>query len=124
MPEVTGVIGFKQMRAIIPDVLTLPQHFRNNGYETAATGKINDPRCVEGGRTKDDEPSWSIPCRTIAYDGMYKQEIKLACKAPLIDDSEHEDWRICDEGLKLMRQMAKNLRQEGIGCLLLDTEGK
>jgi arylsulfatase A-like enzyme len=106
MPEVTGVIGFKQMRAIIPDVLTLPQHFKNNGYETAATGKINDPRCVEGGRTKDDEPSWSIPYRTISYDGMYKQETKLASEAPLIEDSEHEDWRICDEGLKLMRQMA------------------
>ncbi|MCK4957903.1 MAG: sulfatase [Planctomycetes bacterium] len=107
MPEVTGVIGFKQMRAIIPDVLTLPQHFRNNGYETAATGKINDPRCVEGGREKDDEPSWSIPYRKIAYDGMYKQEIKLACEAPAIDDCDHEDSRICDEGLKLMRQMAK-----------------
>lgn len=107
MPEVTGVIGFKQMRAVIPDVLTLPQHFKNHGYETAATGKINDPRCVEGGRKKDDEPSWSIPYCVTNPSGKYKPLTNVSCQGPAFDEESHEDRRICDKGLDLMREMAK-----------------
>ena len=107
MPEVTGVIGFKKMRAIIPDVLTLPQHFKNHKYETAATGKINDPRCVDGGRTSDDEPSWSIPFKTTNPVGRYKDETKASCQAPIGKDAALDDTRICEDGLELMRQLAK-----------------
>ena len=46
MPEETGVIGFKPIRKILKDVTFLPQHFKNNGYSTAAAGKIHDPRTV------------------------------------------------------------------------------
>jgi arylsulfatase A-like enzyme len=31
-----------------PGITTLPQYFRMNGYVTAATGKIFDPRSLEG----------------------------------------------------------------------------
>jgi arylsulfatase A-like enzyme len=36
-PEETNVIGFKKIRDknFLPNVVTLPQHFRNQGYETA-----------------------------------------------------------------------------------------
>ena len=37
-----------------PDIITLPQHFRSNGYETVYCGKIYH------GRFTDDEKSWSI----------------------------------------------------------------
>lgn len=106
MPETTGVMGFKQMRAILPDLVTLPQHFRANGYETAATGKINDPRCVEGGRQTDDPLSWSIPYE-LGIRSAYKPAKKNASDAPDITDSEHEDGQICENGLKLMNQLAK-----------------
>jgi arylsulfatase A-like enzyme len=41
MPEETGVTNFSALRCpdILPDVITLPQHFKNNGYQTAAIGK-------------------------------------------------------------------------------------
>ena len=47
-PEATGVMDLKtSLRAKDPDIVTLPQHFKHNGYVTAATGKIYDPRCVD-----------------------------------------------------------------------------
>jgi arylsulfatase A-like enzyme len=49
-----------QLREINPGVVTLPQYLRKFGYETAATGKIFDPRSVDDGR---DSPSWSVPYR-------------------------------------------------------------
>jgi arylsulfatase A-like enzyme len=106
MPEVTGVIGFKQMRAKLPDLITLPQHFRENGYETAACGKINDPRCVEGGRNTDDPPSWSIRYQYGVSDA-YKPPQKRSSSDPDIKDDRHEDGQICNKGLQLMEQLSK-----------------
>ncbi|WPJ95172.1 sulfatase [Coraliomargarita algicola] len=60
-PDTTQVYDLKtKMRDIHPDILTLPQHFKNNGYETVGMGKIFDPRCVDG-RQYQDRPSWSVP---------------------------------------------------------------
>lgn len=42
------------VRKALPDVLTLPQHFRNNGYETLSIGKIYH-------HPNDDKPGWTIP---------------------------------------------------------------
>jgi arylsulfatase A-like enzyme len=47
-----------QLREMNPGIVTLPEYLRKNGYQTAATGKIFDPRSVDEGR---DFPSWSIP---------------------------------------------------------------
>ena len=58
-PDYTKVRDLKtKMRDINPNILTLPQYFKENGYITAGVGKIYDPRCVDAFR---DEPSWSLP---------------------------------------------------------------
>ena len=58
-PDYTKVWDLKtRMRDMVPDILTIPQHFRNNGYSTVAIGKIFDPRCVDNDY---DGPSWTIP---------------------------------------------------------------
>ncbi|MBI9063330.1 MAG: sulfatase [Marinilabiliaceae bacterium] len=58
-PDYTGVRDLKtRMRDVNPDILSLPQHFKANGYTTVAVGKIYDPRCVG---KQYDGPSWSIP---------------------------------------------------------------
>ena len=44
------------VRSRVPDVVTLPQHFRNQGYVTCAMGKVFDGRTVDGGH---DALSWS-----------------------------------------------------------------
>ncbi len=49
-----------QLRELNPGITTLPQYLRKFGYETAATGKVFDPRSVDDAR---DAPSWSVPYR-------------------------------------------------------------
>jgi len=58
-PDKTKVWDLKtKMRDVNPNILTLPEHFKNNGYQTIGVGKIYDPRAVDSGR---DRKSWSIP---------------------------------------------------------------
>ena len=58
-PDYTQVRDLKtKMRDINPDILTIPEHFKKNGYQTLGVGKIYDPRCVDEFR---DKPSWSVP---------------------------------------------------------------
>ena len=54
-PETTGVIeNYTYFRDLLPDIITLPQHFWNNGYETAYSGKIYHKT-----EFADHEKSWS-----------------------------------------------------------------
>ena len=58
-PDYTKVWNLKtKMRDVNPDILTIPQYFKQNGYVTIGLGKIYDPRCVDNDR---DKPSWSVP---------------------------------------------------------------
>jgi len=60
-PDTTKVWDLKTLiRKNLPDVVTLPQYFKQNGYESIGIGKIFDPRSVDG-RRKMDEVSWSKP---------------------------------------------------------------
>ena len=43
---------------MVPEIVTIPQYFKNQGYNTIGLGKIFDPRCVDEFR---DKPSWSVP---------------------------------------------------------------
>ncbi len=48
-PDATGIYDLQtKIRALTPDVVTLPQYFKNNGYQSVGLGKIFDPRNVEG----------------------------------------------------------------------------
>ncbi|WP_051313044.1 sulfatase [Sporocytophaga myxococcoides] len=54
-PDVTGIITIgPHFRDSLPNIVTLPQHFKNNGYFTQGFGKI-----FHGGL--DDPRSWSVP---------------------------------------------------------------
>src|SRR6476469_9643650 len=58
-PDRTQVWDLKTLiRDKNPNVITLPQLFKQNGYTTAALGKVFDPRSVD---KKHDEVSWSEP---------------------------------------------------------------
>ena len=70
-PDNTKVWDLKTiMRDHVPNVLTMPQYFRQNGYETIALGKIFDSRSVD---KKLDEPSWSIPYKEV---NQYKYNLE------------------------------------------------
>ena len=59
-PETLGIwdlpTHFRQRR---PDIVTLPQHFKRNGYHTQNIGKIFHNWRQDD--FKGDEPSWSVP---------------------------------------------------------------
>ncbi len=58
-PDYTKVRDLKtRMRDINPDIVSIPQYFKQNGYLTMGVGKIYDPRCVDENL---DKPSWSVP---------------------------------------------------------------
>jgi iduronate 2-sulfatase len=54
-PDTTRVYDLEtHFRTALPDVVTLAQHFKNNGYHTQSFGKIYHPGF-------NDPPSWSAP---------------------------------------------------------------
>ena len=58
-PDYTKVRDLKtKMRDMVPDIVTIPQYLKDQGYYTVGLGKIFDPRCVDEFR---DKPSWSVP---------------------------------------------------------------
>ena len=58
-PDLTEVWDLEtQMRDRNPNIITLPQHYKDNGYKTIGMGKIFDNRSVDNGL---DKKSWSIP---------------------------------------------------------------
>jgi arylsulfatase A-like enzyme len=116
MPEETGVMGFRNMRGILPELTTLPQHFRSHGYETAASGKLNDHRCVGrpdpkdptertiDGSSTEDVLSWSIPYPP--RPGGYSSPTRRSCEWPDIPDAEMQDGKVALQGIELMQQLA------------------
>jgi len=56
-PDQTQILDLHTLiRDKRPNVTTLPQHFKNNGYITYGVGKIYDPRSVD---KKQDKASWT-----------------------------------------------------------------
>src|SRR5262245_43417110 len=87
-PDTTKVYDLvTHFRKALPDVVTLPQHFKNNGYSTHGISKI-----YHGGY--NDEPSWSVPWegtkgRNFGPDGQkLLAELKAKAKAAGEDESK------------------------------------
>ena len=106
-PESTGVLNLKtKMRDVNPDVLTLPQHFKNNGYITAGVGKIFDPRCVDS-RQQGDAPSWSLP-----YNESPDSDVPMMPKSRQVTashdlpDEAFPDGRILKGGIERLREVS------------------
>ncbi len=58
-PDRTQIWDFKvKLRNVHPDIVTLPQKFKQNGYTSIGMGKVFDLSSVDKG---GDEISWSVP---------------------------------------------------------------
>jgi len=103
-PETNGIMNLKdKIRDVNPNVITLPQYFKNNGYETAAVGKIFDPRNTTS-REKEEVQSWSIPYQR-PINGL-KSKKHLAVESIDADISKFVDGNINERGKKLLAEMA------------------
>lgn len=96
------------IRKMISDILTMPQYFRKHGYETAAIGKIYDPRSVDAWH---DSLSWSVPYRNIAGNISIAEDWNRVNAGSLIrgqevSDIETQDGRIARESIQQLGRFA------------------
>ncbi|MDA8967692.1 sulfatase-like hydrolase/transferase [bacterium] len=102
-PEAIGVIGnhshFRDQR---PDVVTLPEHFKQHGYHSVAVGKIYHGVFPEGASstkwdTMGDPQSWSEPAIRFGPRYYYTEEGVASAKQAFqrtygVRDAESDDW--------------------------------
>ena len=97
-------------RATVPNIVTLPQHFKNHGYQTRSIGKI-----YHGSREPSkDPPSWSIAPR---YDVVRDPKVRYATAKNLqgqglkrsatesadVPDNTYIDGLVCDAALQALQ---------------------
>ncbi len=88
----TKVWSFDTIRKHNPDVVTLPQHFRNNGYTTINLGKIFDYRTVD---KYSDSISWdyAFPVTEDDYYAHYNKKTGIAALYHYQSDFVKEKYR-------------------------------
>lgn len=103
-PETIQVIeNFTFFRDLNPNIITLPQHFKNNGYEVTHTGKIyHKPGFA------DPELSWS---RLPAYDKMTIERSKTPGGFALKENQEMFRKNMAD----VISKYGKNAPRNGLG---------
>ncbi|TAJ14536.1 T9SS C-terminal target domain-containing protein [Marinilabiliaceae bacterium JC017] len=117
-PDGTGIRNLKSLlRVENPQLVTLPEYFKNNGYVTAACGKVFDPRNVDEGH---DSHSWAIPYTDPGdYDfpaeygdfvkgNTYRVSPNAAteCGPVGVDDDGYLDGQICQDALGKLEALA------------------
>jgi iduronate 2-sulfatase len=84
-PQTLGIYDLAtNFRIARPDAVTLPQHFKNNGYRTEAIGKIFHV----GHGNSEDPVSWSVPhfpAKSIGY-ALKENRAELTREGALFDN--------------------------------------
>jgi iduronate 2-sulfatase len=117
-PQTLGIYDLAtNFRKSVPDAVTLPQHFKNNGYRTEGIGKIFHV----GHGNLEDPASWSVPhfpAKSIGY-ALKENQAELTREGALFDnkspaklpkgaayekadvpDNAYGDGKIADEAIK------------------------
>jgi uncharacterized sulfatase len=103
-PRTAVMDNTKWFREAMPEVVTLPEHFRRNGYRTFQTGKI-----FHGGL--DDDRAWDVggtPLRRAAPRSPAEQKARIQHAdryQPLEGEGESEpDFRNATRAVEMLRQ--------------------
>lgn len=130
-PDTTKVFDvFTHFRPALPDVLTLPQLFKQQGYQARSLGKVYHTNL-------DDPASWSVPHwepdmhplhyanpetrarlqrrreETAAMPGLTPRQRAQAAYGPAYEaqdgpDSDHHDGQVTDQAVAALREYAQN----------------
>ena len=120
-PDTTGIHGYRgKISEAMPDVLTMPQHFRNHGYRTVSLGKVY--------HSADDDPEgWSrepwMPKNFFpGYVSERAKHIRAnndvrgpAFEAPEVPDEAYPDGRTARRAVREMERLAGDRFFLGVG---------
>ena len=101
-------------REALPKTVTLPQHFKNNGYHTRSIGKIFHG----GGKPSKDPPSWS---EAPLHDNVHDPKLRYATEKNLkgkghkraasesadVPDNAYVDGLVCEGAEKALADLKK-----------------
>ncbi|MCP4849610.1 MAG: sulfatase [Verrucomicrobiaceae bacterium] len=114
-PDTTRVWDLStHFREALPNVVTLPQHFRNHGYLTRSIGKIYHG----GGRPSRDDLSWSVAAqyaevrdpklRYASADNLKGKGLKRsAAESVEVADNGYIDGIVCDSSRAALKELRK-----------------
>lgn len=121
-PDSTGIYDLQHpMRKNLPDAISLPQHFKDNGYETVSLGKIyhhasDDNFIGWTGKAWRPEGKWqgrgylapeSIARIQTSADTPGYSGVGPAFEAANVEDSEYPDGTTADRALVELRRLAQ-----------------
>lgn len=91
-PDVTQVLDLQtHMRDVVPNSLTMPEYFKQNGYETVGLGKV-----LHGAKNNDPQ-SWSVPF-------INDDELPYSKDAPIPADFQYQNKATHETYQKLMKK--------------------
>lgn len=117
-PDTTGVFNNQKLfRDTVPNAVTLPQFFRQQGYYSARVGKLYHmgvPGGV-GGPGLDDSPSWDFaisppglehasPGKAHNYTPQYQPGVAFRVIEAAGGDDDQADGRVAAEAIQLLRE--------------------
>jgi len=110
-PDYTQIWNLKTLiRDIHPDIVTMPQYFKQKGYQTAAVGKIFDFRSVD---KLGDSISWSFKYDNFKHNSPIGKEYvnateHVSSEITNVPDSLTADGEVVRQTTKYLRQFAKS----------------
>ena len=99
-------------RQVNPNIVTIPQYFKSQGYETAGMGKIYHVSSAGPGH---DAPSWSIPYRNakkmqwvLPFTPNKRTKRGPATECADVPDSTYQDGKLTEMAIELMDSLSGN----------------
>ena len=99
-PDTVGVYDNPtDFREVLPEAVTLPQHFKAHGYHTRSVGKI-----AHGAAAWKDELSWSTPIWRQRWKAIDKST-SPSWQALDVTDDELEDGKIANAAIQVLNEI-------------------
>ncbi len=107
-PDYTKIWDLKtHIRSVNPDIVTMPQYFKQNGFETASVGKIFDFRSVDKG---NDSISWTYDYLGLKrkFKEYVNETTKVSYEVLNTADSTTVDGKVASRSNYFLRKFAES----------------
>ncbi|MDN3476479.1 sulfatase [Pseudoalteromonas sp. APC 3355] len=102
-PETTGLYTIRKdgrLRPNQPDVVSMPQLFKENGYKTISIGKVYHS-------VTDDQENWSTHIKKLDnfYANPENAKTRFAYEAGDVDDNFYKDGKVAADAINTLKQL-------------------